>query len=107
MGCHCTPKGYELTGRSPFHRSCSDNFEECFREYGISLEDLDSAGVFNAFMNVKVDGGRFEVLPSPAKKGDYIYFLAEMDVLVGFSCCPEDNACNNFEPKAMMVQIRE
>ncbi|GAG87972.1 unnamed protein product, partial [marine sediment metagenome] len=50
------------------------------------MEDVDSAGVFNAFMPRPIDKhGNVSWAESPAKDGDYIDFLAEMDVLVAFS----------------------
>lgn len=73
------------------------------------MEDLDSAGVFNVFLNEIIDeDGTVHMAPPVAKKGDYIDLLAEMDVLVGFSNCPDDiDACNAYECKDMKVQILE
>ena len=34
--------------------------------------------------------GEYSIHPSPAQKGDYIDFLAHMDVLVAISACPAD-----------------
>ena len=108
FGCHCTSKFYEILGY-PGHRSCSDNFEDALGEFGVKLEDLDSSGVFNVFMNEAFDeDGTMRIVPPMAKKGDYIDLRAEMDVLVGFSNCPDDiDPCNNYECKDMKVQIFE
>ncbi len=106
FGGHCTRKYYELLKHSG-HRSCSDNFQDALTEFGLALEDLDSSGVFNFFMNETIDeNGVLHIVPPVAKKGDYIDLLAEMDVLVGFSNCPDDvDPCNGYECKDMMVQI--
>ena len=50
FGGHCTKTYYELLNHSG-HRSCSDNFQDAVRSFGLTLEDLDSSGVFNVFMN--------------------------------------------------------
>ena len=107
MGSHCSKKGYELHGKSD-HRSCGDNFRECLEPYGIKLEDMDSAGVFNAFMPRAIgEDGNVSWPESPAKDGDHIDFLAEMDVLVGFSNCPSDPPINPPGCRDMKVQILE
>ncbi len=35
-GIHCSRKTWELELHQPGHRSCSDNFDECLREFGLS-----------------------------------------------------------------------
>ena len=108
FGSHCSRGIYELRYKDPEHRSCSDNFSECLREYGISLEDLDSTGVFNVFMREVIDeNGYLHIEPSPARDGDYIDFLAEMDILVAFSACPAPSPVNDEIPRDMKVQILE
>ncbi len=88
------------------HRSCEDNFRECLEPYGIQMEDLDSAGVFNAFMPRPIDEhGNISWVESPAKDGDHIDFLAEMDVLVAYSNCPSDPPVNPKGNRDMKVQI--
>jgi len=106
LGGHCSEKTWELESHQPGHRSCSDNFDECLREFGLSLEDMDSCGVFNVFMKQTIDEkGKVHFRPPVAEKGDYIDFRAEMDVLVAVSMCPHEDEVNDFEPKAMKFQI--
>jgi len=111
FGAHCSRRVAELNPNlQPLGgRTCSDNFEDCLGDFGITLADMESNGVFNAFMNFDVDedGENYKIIPPIAKKGDYIDFLAEMDVLVGFSNCPDQNEVNDFECKDMKVQIFE
>ncbi|MBT6241814.1 MAG: urea carboxylase-associated family protein [Rhodospirillaceae bacterium] len=107
MGGHCCRMTYALKGIHD-HRSCEDNFRECLEEWGIRMEDVDSAGVFNAFMPRPVDlEGNISWGESPAKDGDYIDFLAEMDVLVAYSNCPSDPPVNPEGNREMKVQIFE
>ncbi len=91
-------------------KTCMDIFAEILKPYGISLADLDSAGTFNAFMVVRFkdnEYGTWEFLPPSCKKGDYIEFLAEMDVLVAATSCPDKDIINDFKPKGMKYQIYE
>ena len=108
---HYSRKDWELNPKlNPLGgRTCSDNFEDCLAEFGITLADMESIGVFNAFMNFDVDedGKNYRIAPPTAKKGDYIDFLAEIDVLVGFSNCPDQDEVNDFECKDMKVLIFE
>jgi uncharacterized protein YcgI (DUF1989 family) len=106
--CFCTRKCYEIALNDPGHRSCGDNFSECLREYGISLEDLDSSCAYSVFMNEVIDRDlNLRIEPPASEKGDYIDFLAEMDLLVGISACPFPNQTNDYEPKAVKIQILE
>jgi len=111
IGAHCSRKFWELDPElNPLGgRTCSDNFADALAEFGIILEDKESVGVFNAFMNFDCDedGTNYKIIPPVAKKGDYIDFLAEMDVVVGFSNCPDQNEVNNWKVKDIKVQIFE
>jgi len=91
-------------------KTCMDLFAEILRPYGISLVDLDSAGTYNVFMVMRPkddEYGTWEFFPPRCEKGDYIEFLAEMDLLVAATSCPDKNAINEFKPKAMKYQIYE
>jgi uncharacterized protein YcgI (DUF1989 family) len=109
MNIQCTPKFYDIFGKSG-HVSCADLFDECLKPYHLSMRDLESDGVFNAFMPYRIaddkDGTIGFDRPS-CEKGDYIDFLAEMDVLVAAVSCPDDSIINDFEPKGMKYQILE
>ena len=91
-------------------KTCMDLFAEILRPYGISLVDLDSAGTYNVFMVMRPkddEYGTWEFFPPRCEKGDYIEFLAEIDLLVAATSCPDKNAINDFKPKAMKYQIYE
>ena len=91
-------------------KSCMDLFAECLRPYGLTLADLDSAGTFNDWMVVRFEGGEnstWQFFPPSCEKGDYIEFLAEMDILVAATSCPDKDVINDFKPKGIKYQIFE
>jgi len=99
------PEGYPVGGKT-----CVELFEDCLKPYGISVEDLDSSGTFNAFMPIRFgddENGPWVFLSPSCETGDYIEFLAEMDILVAATSCPQTNVINAFEPKAIKYQIFE
>ncbi len=105
----CVAKFYELGGR-PGHANCADLFDECLKPYYLSQRDLDSASVFNVFMPVRYlddENGTYEFQRPACEKGDYIDFMAEMDVIVAAVSCPDDSIVNDYDPKAMKYQIME
>ena len=108
LGTHCSRTMMELW-KAPGHRSCSDNFSDALREFGLALEDVYSPSVLNAFANVYIDpegDGSVRIEPPRSEKGDYIEFLAEMDVLVAVSACPDDvSPMNDHACKAIGIQI--
>lgn len=106
-GC-CSPKHRELMGEK--HMTCAELFDECLKPYHLSMRDLDWGGVFNLWMVVHIldDENGTMVFDRPScEKGDYIDFLAEMDLLVAATSCPDNNIVNDFEPKALKYQILE
>ena len=110
LGTHCTRTMMEIWG-VPGHRSCSDNFSDALGEFGLALEDVYSPSVLNAFANVYLDpqgDGEIRIQPPRSEQGDYIEFLAEMDVLVVVSACPDDQSpMNDHLCKAIEIQIFE
>ena len=110
LGPHCTEKMMDIW-KAAGHRSCSDNFAEALSDFGLPLEDIYSPATFNAFANVHIDpkgDGSIRIEPSLAKKDDYIEFLAEMDVMVVVSVCPDDiSPMNDYSCKSIKIQILE
>lgn len=110
LGTHCTKRTMAIHGNSE-HRSCSDNFSEALHEFGLQLQDIYSPSVFNAFANIRIDtkgDGAIKVHPPRSSKGDYIEFLAEMDVLAVVSACPDDiSPINDTVCKALQIMIFE
>ena len=87
----------ELWG-APGHRSCSDNYRDALAEFGLTLDDVYSPASINLFANPCIESigdGRLTMSPPTAEKGDHVDFLAEMDVLVALSACPDDVSSQN------------
>ena|SRR2546425_5107248 len=90
-------------------RNCFDNLASAFGPRGIQPKDLHEGSCFNIFMNVAYDpDGTCGIRPPISKAGDYIDLEAQMDVLAGFSNCPQErNPCNGFNPTPMRVIVYE
>ena len=86
-------------------RNCRDNFAMALADRGIDRRRIPNA--FVPFMNVQTtDDGVLEIRPPTSQPGDYYDLLAEMDLLVAVSNCPQErNPCNGFNPTPMGVII--
>jgi len=106
----CTAMFCKIFGKPPGYSNCADLFDVCLKPYHLSMRDLESDGVFAVFMPYKisddVDGTIKFALPS-CEKGDFIELLAEMNVLVAATSCPDDSIINEYKPKGMKYQILE
>lgn len=111
LGIHFVHAGRcnSISNRIRFGRgsvpNCQDNLARVLRPYGIEEDAVPD--VFNLFMNMSIDAeGTRASKPSPAKKGDYIEFRAEMDCLVALSACPDSfQEVNDHKTKPLLVQI--
>jgi len=88
--------------------SCRDNWMQAIAnhpEYGLSKRDITHN--INFFMNVPVtaDGGlTFE--DGISAPGKYVEMVAEMDVIVLISNCPQlNNPCNGYNPTPIELLI--
>ncbi len=108
MGGHCSNRELEFFGL-PGARTCSDNFADAFSEIGVKQEDTYDLTVFNVWMQSWIDeDGSFNFARPLAETGDYIDFLAEMDLIAVLSVCPmEITPCNDYRAKALRFQILE
>ena len=82
----------------PRHRGCFGNLAAALEPYGIRPAQIPTA--FNCFMNVPVaPDGRLEVLPPLSRAGDYLMFVARMDLVIGLTACsaPASNG-GSFKP---------
>ncbi len=104
----CTRLMYKLRLGVDNHPNCQDNIAESLKPYGVAEHDVPF-GTFNIFMNGRVDeNGHYTFHPPLSRKGDYIDFLAEMDVLVAISACPEaESAVNDYAIKPLKIEIYE
>jgi uncharacterized protein YcgI (DUF1989 family) len=68
------------------HHGCLGNLSRALAPYGITEDNVPVA--FNCFMNVPVkEDGTFTVEPPLSKAGDYVEFVADMDLVVALTAC--------------------
>jgi len=108
MMCHCSKQLLTSFGL-PEVRTCSNNFADAFSEIGLEQADTYDETVFNVWMNSWIgEDGSMNFARPLAETGDYIDFLAEMDIIAVFSVCPAGvSPCNDFRTKALRFQILE
>lgn len=88
-----------LYGHTHPHRGCHGNLSEALAPYGIAPDQIPVT--FNVFMNVDVNGetGELAVRPPRSKAGDYVDFVAQMDLIVGLTACSAEQSNNyRFKP---------
>ncbi|XP_022258664.1 uncharacterized protein C11D3.03c-like [Limulus polyphemus] len=89
MGTRCDPYTVQkITGQWP-EVTCHQSLINAIEPFGLTEEHVHD--VFNIFMcsGWTKDTVQYFVKGTPAKKGDYIEFIAEMDLLVALSVCPQ------------------
>jgi hypothetical protein len=86
----CDRYRYELLGCKEYHDNCTDNLAAGLKELG--LEPPETPCPFNIFQNTPPTSvsGEIQFLPSVAKPGQYVTLLADMDLVIVFSACPQD-----------------
>ncbi|MBB3773628.1 hypothetical protein FHS55_004270 [Angulomicrobium tetraedrale] len=87
--CACNADIYRQLGVEGYHRSCSDNLHEGLAELGIALPFTPAPANFFMCVAVRADGSLDRLLPA-SKPGSYLVLQAEDDVVMAFSCCPQD-----------------
>lgn len=87
--CACNAAVYAELGCTTYHRSCEDNLHEALGAIGLSVPA--TPGPLNLFMNIPVaaDGAIIRE-PPESQPGDSIELLAEMDLVLVLSACPQD-----------------
>ncbi len=85
----CDRYRYQDLGCKTYHRNCTDNFWEAMVEIGMKPTQLPSP--FNLWQNTPVEShGVIRPNPPVSKKGDFIEFRAEMNLVICLSACPQD-----------------
>jgi len=85
----CDRYRYQLLGCGDDHDNCTDNLHIALAE--IAFTAPETPAPLNLWMNIPVhEGGRLDYLPPVSKPGDYVIFRAEMDAVIAFSACPQD-----------------
>lgn len=85
--------------------NCRDNFLVGLARHGLGKRDL--VPNINFFMNVPVTAdGRLDIVDGISTPGDSIEMVAEMDVLVVISNCPQlNNPCNGWNPTPIQIRV--
>lgn len=106
----CDRYRYEGLGCKEYHDNCTDNLAAVFKEIQLDLPEVPSP--FNAFQNSYPSGEsrKIEFQPPVAAPGQYISLRAEMDLVIVFSCCPQDivpvNGPGGGDPRGAHFQIQ-
>src|SRR4029077_18139904 len=87
LGTRCDPYVHKMLNGEDFDLCCHSNLVRAVAPY--RLNELDIHDVLNVFQVTGLTADdRYLVKDSPAKKGDFLEFFAEIDVLCAISRCP-------------------
>jgi uncharacterized protein len=88
LGTRCDPYVNQLLTGESFDFHCHSNLTRAVLPHG--LTELDVHDVLNVFQvtGLTVDGDQYFMKASPARAGDFLEFLAEIDLLCALSTCP-------------------
>ena len=116
IGTRCDPYTQRLLGGDDYHHCCHSNLTRALAaETGMTIREAEAHvhDVLNVFMctGFTPDSGRYFMKASPARAGDHLEFLAEIDLLGALSACPGgDCGAEHSSDKArchpLMVEIR-
>ena len=89
IGSRCDPYTHHLMTGCNSNVCCHSNLTRAAVKAG--LEEADVHDVLNVFMctGFTKDTHQYFTKPSPVQVGDYLEFLAETDLLVAASTCPQ------------------
>lgn len=87
LGTRCDPYVNRMLTGQDFDFCCHSNLTRAVAPYGLSEADVHD--VLNVFQCTGLnDEDKYFMRDSPAKPGDYLEFLAEIDLLCALSTCP-------------------
>jgi len=88
LGTRCDPYVHKLLNGEDFDYCCHSNLVRAIAQY--HLTEADVHDVLNIFQvtGLTRGGDQYFVKASPAKKGDFFEFFAEIDLLCAISTCP-------------------
>ena len=89
IGSRCDPYTHHLMTGEDYNCCCHSNLTRAAIADG--LDEMDVHDVLNVFMctGFTRDTNQYFTKPSPVEVGDYIEFIAETDLLVSASTCPQ------------------
>jgi uncharacterized protein YcgI (DUF1989 family) len=93
IGTRCDPYTHHLLSGQDYHHTCHSNLTRALAdELQKPLHEAEALvhDVLNVFMctGFTRDTGQYFMKASPARKGDFIEFFAEIDLLCALSACP-------------------
>lgn len=87
LGTRCDPYVNRLLTGEDFDYHCHSNLVRAVIPYG--LTEFDVHDVLNVFQCTGLnEDDKYFMKACPARKGDYLEFFAEIDLLCALSCCP-------------------
>lgn len=87
LGTRCDPYVNRLLTGHDFHFHCHSNLTRAIAPFG--LTEFDVHDVLNVFQCTGLNlEDKYFMKACPAKKGDYLEFFAEIDLLCALSTCP-------------------
>jgi uncharacterized protein YcgI (DUF1989 family) len=87
LGTRCDPYVHKMLKGEEFDLCCHSNLVRAVAPYHLAERDVHD--VLNVFQVTGLTAdGRYFVKPSPARRGDFLEFFAEIDVLCAISVCP-------------------
>ena len=87
LGTRCDPYVTKLLMGEEFDFHCHSNLTRAVLPWG--LDERDVHDVLNIFQVTGLnEDDRYYMKPSPAKRGDFFEFFAEIDLLCAISTCP-------------------
>lgn len=93
IGTRCDPYTHKLLTGQEYHHCCHSNLTRALAaETGLPRAEVETRvhDVLNVFMctGFTRDTGQYFMKASPVRPGDYIDFIAEIDLLGALSACP-------------------
>ncbi|WP_082145826.1 DUF1989 domain-containing protein [Microvirga massiliensis] len=83
--------------------SCRNNFIAALAEHGMGSRDIPANLNFFMYVPVGPDGAT-EIVEGRSEPGDFVELVAERDVLIAISNCPQVfNPCNGWNPTPIRV----
>jgi len=88
-----------------YMHNCRDNFLVGLARHGLGKRDL--VPNINFFMHVPVTAdGRLDIVDGISRPGDHVDLIADVDVLVVISNCPQlNNPCNGWNPTPIGLTV--
>lgn len=103
--CSCESNAIRFGHETRYLHACRENFILELGRHGMTKRDI--VPNVNFFMNVPISAeGELAVVDGISAPGGFVDVVAEMDVLVVLSNCPQlNNPCNGFTPTPVRVLV--